>query len=92
MAASDPHGEYVGLHSVVVDPEYRGRGYARRIVRELQFRARLLTPKARAIALLAHKPLIPLYESLGFQDLGPSDCQHGDGGWHDMSFPVPIKA
>jgi predicted GNAT family N-acyltransferase len=35
-------------------------------------------------ALIAHEHLVPWYETFGFVSQGPSQAQHGGGGWIDM--------
>lgn len=39
---------------------------------------------ADRVVLLAHKELVPFYESLGFRNKGESAATFGGGGWYDL--------
>ena len=39
---------------------------------------------ADRIALLAHDPLVKMYEGLGFESRGKSNVKFGGGGWNDL--------
>lgn len=58
-----PEDDIHEVDSVTTLPEYRGRGYAEAIVRELMARA------PRPLYLLSETKLLPFYERLGFHVL-----------------------
>jgi putative acetyltransferase len=56
--------------TVAVDPEFQGRGIARRLFEDLLASAAALTPKVERVELVVREGLthaIRLYEGLGFQ-------------------------
>jgi len=76
-------GRTVCIHSLAVLPGYRKRGLGRTLMAAYLHRMETQGVVDRA-ALIAHANLIPFYESLGFKNLGPSECKFGGGGWYDL--------
>lgn len=54
---------------IAVDPAWRGRGLARRLVRAALGRAASIFDRATLLVSPANRPAIALYESMGFEDL-----------------------
>ncbi|EPY50966.1 polyamine N-acetyltransferase [Schizosaccharomyces cryophilus OY26] len=89
MSKHEPKGKNVAIHSLSVHPAHRGRGYAKQLIKELQFRCETtVSPKPRIMTLLAHKPLISLYEEVGFKLIGESACKFGGDTWYDMVYEI----
>lgn len=81
------HGRTVCIHSLAVLPAYQRRGLGQTLLKS--YIDRLETQDvADRLALISHQPLIPFYERLGFQSLGPSKATFGGGGWFDMVRPL----
>ncbi|EPX74851.1 polyamine N-acetyltransferase [Schizosaccharomyces octosporus yFS286] len=89
MSKHEPTGNNVAIHSLSIHPAHRSRGYAKQLIKELQFRCeKTVSPKPRIITLLAHKPLIHLYEETGFKLMGESACKFGGDTWYDMIYEL----
>ncbi|WBW71902.1 polyamine N-acetyltransferase [Schizosaccharomyces osmophilus] len=89
MSKHKPTGNNIAIHSLSIHPAHRNRGYAKQLIKELQFRSgKTLSPKPRNMTLLAHKPLIPLYEEVGFKLMGESACKFGGDTWYDMIYEI----
>lgn len=89
MSKHDSKGENIAIHSLSIHPAHRKNGYAKKLIEELQFRCQhTITPKPSRMILISHKPLVPFYESLGFKNLGPSECKFGDETWYDMTHKI----
>lgn len=74
----------IGVHSVAVDPEWRGRSFATLLMHD--YIQRMLNQEvADKIVILVHQSLIQFYTRIGFTELGRSLCEFGDGKWWDMS-------
>lgn len=76
-------GPTICIHSLAVVPEHQGKQVGRTLMKAYIQRMKEAQVADR-IALIAHDHLIKFYESLGFDNLGPSPCQFGGGGWFDM--------
>ncbi|KAF2141522.1 uncharacterized protein K452DRAFT_327158 [Aplosporella prunicola CBS 121167] len=81
-------GRTVAIHSLAVDPEHQRRGLGRTLLKAYIHRIQM-SGVADRIALISHGPLVPFYESLGFEQKGPSSAQIGGGGWIDMVLEFP---
>ena len=67
-ASSAAERGYVLLQNIVVDPEYRGRGFGRKICRALLAEAaRTGAGHAWLQVVQTNLPALRLYESLGFR-------------------------
>ncbi|OJJ46777.1 hypothetical protein ASPZODRAFT_66417 [Penicilliopsis zonata CBS 506.65] len=76
-------GGTVCIHSLAVLPEHQGKQVGSTLMKSYIQRIREAMIADR-LAIIAHDHLIPFYESLGFENKGPSACQFGGGGWFDM--------
>ena len=82
ISLHDPAGKNIMLLGLDVRPEYRGRGLARRIM--AAYAARAKAGGRRALYLTCHERLVPMYESMGYRDLGLSGSVWGGASWNDM--------
>lgn len=77
-------GKTIGIHSVVVSPEYRGKKLASLLLKDyLQKMNQQYV--ADNIALLSKDKLVTFYSNVGFLDQGISACKFGGETWHDMN-------
>lgn len=84
VIGNDPQGRGIGVHGLVIVPEYQGKGLGRDLMNHYIQYARALARPADSIVIIAHDHLLKFYESFGFKNLGPSSCDFGGGGWYDM--------
>ena len=77
-----PEGAYLMILGLDVRPEYRHRGYAGMLLRQLIENAR--QEGRRGVGLTCHDFLIPYYSRFGFRDLGVSASVWGGETWYDM--------
>ncbi|WP_197466271.1 GNAT family N-acetyltransferase, partial [Oleiphilus sp. HI0080] len=68
--------------SVVVHPEYQGKGFAGALVKHFIEQMRAMSKED--IYLICQTELIGFYEKYGFNYLAPSESDHGGRAWHDM--------
>jgi len=80
-------GKTICIHSLAVLPAYQGSGIGRTIMMAYMQQMNGAGIADR-LALIAHEPLVPYYEKLGFVSKGPSMAQFGGGGWVDMLFDL----
>lgn len=78
------------IFSVAVDPAYRGRGIARRLIGRL-IEVNEEKQKQR-IVLLCKDEQIEFYKQLGFVYGGPSVSTFGGFTWHQMQYELPTPA
>ena len=83
MVGHDEYGPTIAIHSLAVLPEHQGKQVGSTLMKSYIQRIRE-AQIAERIAIIAHDHLVPFYQSLGFQDCGPSECQFGGGGWVDL--------
>ena len=75
-------GAWQMIFGVNTIPEYRRRGYARRLMRRAMTDAKVQGRKG--LVLTCKDRLVPFYASLGFVDEGVSASVHGGVVWHQM--------
>ncbi|OBT57345.1 hypothetical protein VE04_02522 [Pseudogymnoascus sp. 24MN13] len=80
-------GRTICVHSLAVLPEFQGSGIGRTIMMAYMQQMNGAGIADR-LAIIAHGPLVPYYEKLGFVSKGPSEAQFGGGGWIDMIFDL----
>ncbi|SEN38230.1 Ribosomal protein S18 acetylase RimI [Pseudomonas sp. ok272] len=86
MIGHDPDGPQVVIMSVVVHPDFQGRGLAKQLMTE--FIARMREMGKVRINLMCRERHIPLYAGLGFAYLKPSESDHGGLVWHEMALDL----
>ncbi|AMP16829.1 GNAT family N-acetyltransferase [Collimonas pratensis] len=86
LIGHDPDGPHVVIMSVVVHPDFQGRGIARQLMNE--FIARMRALRKSSIHLMCKERHVALYESMGFTYLKASDSDHGGMAWHEMAMQL----
>ncbi|MDT1064156.1 GNAT family N-acetyltransferase [Paracoccus sp. CPCC 101403] len=82
LVGHDAEAPNVVIMSVVVDPQYQGRGYAKILMQE--FTARMRAMGKQTIHLMCKDQHVGLYEKLGYTYVQPSASDHGGMAWHEM--------
>lgn len=82
LIGHDPEGPHVVIMSVVVHPDYQGRGLAKSLMTEFINRMRNLNKED--IFLMCKEKHITLYENMGYHYLHSSASTHGGMTWHEM--------
>ena len=82
LIGHDPHGKHIVVMSVVVHPDYQGKGFAGSLMR--RFIEDMRAMGKEDIYLICQTELISFYEKYGFEYLHPSESDHGGLAWHDM--------
>ncbi len=82
LIGHDDAGENMVIMSVVVHPNFQGKGYATLLMKEFINRMKQLNKKS--IHLICQTHLIDMYASHGFAYIGKSDSDHGGMAWHEM--------
>lgn len=80
-------GHTIAIHSLCVDPEYRGRNLATIMLKDYIRRVSAQSVADR-IAIIAHKRLVPFYTQFSFVDEGESSVKFAGGGWRDLYVPI----
>jgi GNAT superfamily N-acetyltransferase len=79
----EDQGGTIALHSLAVKAEHQRKSVGSTLMKSYIQRIKEAAIADR-IALLAHDHMVPFYQSLGFENYGPSACTFGGGGWFDM--------
>jgi len=82
LIGHDESGENIVIMSVVVHPDFQGKGYATLLMKEFIKRMKLMNKKS--IHLICQTHLVEMYASHGFEYIGKSDSDHGGMAWHEM--------
>lgn len=83
MVHNHDQGNVLCIHSVVIAEQYRGKGYGRYMLKSYLDKIRNTT-NIKYVLLMSKRMLVPFYESLGFEELGPSDVVLGKDQWIEM--------
>ena len=75
-------GAWQMIFGVNTHPDYRRRGLASRLIREMVRESR--EQGRKGIVLTCKVEKIPFYARLGFHDEGVSGSEHGGALWHQM--------
>jgi len=86
LIGHDPDGKYVVILSVVVHPDYQGKGMASKLMNSFIDRMKALGKSN--IYLICQTELIDMYARYGFVSLGASDSDHGGLSWNEMSLSL----
>lgn len=86
LVGHDPEGKYVVILSVVVHPDYQGKGMASKLMSNFIDRMKALGKSD--IYLICQTELIDMYARYGFVSLGASDSDHGGLSWYEMSLSL----
>ncbi len=86
LVGHDASGKHIVVMSVVVHPDYQGKGHAGVLMKS--FIHSMMVLGKSDIYLICQEALIGMYTKYGFKDLGPSDSDHGGLSWHEMSLDL----
>lgn len=78
----DEDGKWLMLFGVATLTEYRHKGYASAIMRQVMQDAKVAG--IEGIVLTCKDGYVGYYEQFGFVDEGPSKSTHGGASWHQM--------
>lgn len=87
LIGHDPKAPHVVIMSVVVDPNYQGRGLSTALMSE--FVRRMTDMGKETIHLMCKQHHVPLYEKFGYRYTHPSASDHGGVQWHEMVMDLP---
>lgn len=87
MSVHEKDGRHLMVHSVVIDGEYRKKGYGLRMMREYVERQRK-ERELLSIRLVCKQHLISFYSKSGFRLIGKSELEHGQDSWYDMALEL----
>lgn len=82
LVGHDPDAPNVVIMSVVVHPDYQGKGYSTLLMHE--FLAHMKAMDKKSIHLLCKDRHVDLYKHFGYQYIKPSESDHGGMMWHEM--------
>ncbi|QZA76632.1 GNAT family N-acetyltransferase [Deefgea tanakiae] len=82
LVGHDPEATNVVIMSVVLAPEYQGKGYASLLMREF-VKIMKVTGKL-SIHLMCKQRHVELYQKFGYRYIRPSSSNHGGISWHEM--------
>lgn len=83
MLRNHYQGNVLCIHSVVIDHDFRGKGYGSFMLKSYLNKIRTHTNMKRAL-LLCKRHLVPFYEGAGFRQLGLSSITLGKDPWIEM--------
>jgi ribosomal protein S18 acetylase RimI-like enzyme len=86
LVGHDPQGRHIVILSVVVHPDYQGKGMAGKLMNNFIDRMKALGKSD--IYLICQTELVDMYARYGFVDLGASDSDHGGLSWNEMSLTL----
>lgn len=86
LIGHDPEGKHIVILSVVIHPDYQGRGMASKLMNSFIDKMRSLGKCD--IFLICQTELIDMYAGYGFVNLGISDSDHGGMSWNEMSLSL----
>ena len=86
LIGHDPDGKHVVILSVVVHPDYQGKGMAGKLMNSFIEKMKALGKSD--IFLICQTELIDMYAKYGFVNLGKSDSNHGGLSWNEMSLSL----
>jgi len=86
LIGHDPEGKHSVILSVVIHPDYQGKGMANKLMNSFIDKMRALGKID--IFLICQSELIDMYARYGFVNLGKSDSDHGGMSWNEMSLSL----
>jgi len=87
LIGHDAKGQHLVIMSVVVHPDYQGRGYAHLLLKA--FIAKMTRLNKSSIHLICQTSLVDMYAKHGFVYQGQSESEHGGLQWHEMVLHLP---
>ncbi|ALS28009.1 N-acetyltransferase GCN5 [Paenibacillus sp. 32O-W] len=82
VQGADDDGIHFCVLTVAVEPSWRRRGIASKLVRRLIRQAE--TDGLASVMLMCEKHLVDFYRKQGFEYIGPAASNHGGIEWHEM--------
>ena len=86
LIGHDPEGKHIVILSVVIHPDYQGKGMASKLMNSFIDKMKALGKTD--IFLICQSELIDMYAGYGFVNLGMSDSDHGGMSWNEMSLSL----
>lgn len=86
LVGHDPEGKHIVILSVVIHPDYQGKGMATKLMNSFIDKMKALGKTD--IFLICQSELIDMYARYGFVNLGKSDSDHGGMSWNEMSLSL----
>lgn len=86
LIGHDAQAPNVVIMSVVIAPEYQGKGYAGVMMRH--FVEQMKNRGKHSIHLMCKDRHVELYRRMGYQYVQPSTSDHGGMAWHEMVMPL----
>jgi len=83
LVGHDPKGNFIVIMSVVIHPDYQGKGMTTKLI--THFIKQMKAIGKKSIYLICQTELVDMYAKYGFIHIGESDSQHGGLSWHEMS-------
>ena len=81
LVGHDPHAPNAVIMSVVVHPDFQGKGYSSLMMRE--FVTRMKAMHKKTIHLMCKDRHVDLYAHFGYRYVKPSESEHGGMAWHE---------
>lgn len=82
LVGHDPDAPNAVIMSVVVHPDFQGKGYSSLMMRE--FVSRMKAMHKKTIHLMCKDRHVDLYAHFGYRYVKPSESDHGGMAWHEM--------
>lgn len=82
LIGHDPAAPNAVIMSVVLHPDWQGKGYSTLMMRE--FVSRMRQAGKETIHLMCKKNYLKMYEKFGYRYVKPSDSTHGGVKWLEM--------
>lgn len=82
LVGHDPNAPNAVIMSVVVHPDFQGKGYSSLMMRE--FVTRMKAMHKKTIHLMCKDRHVDLYAHFGYRYVKPSESDHGGMAWHEM--------
>ncbi|HCW7017579.1 TPA: GNAT family N-acetyltransferase [Citrobacter farmeri] len=82
LVGHDPDAPNAVIMSVVVHPDFQGKGYSSLMMRE--FVTRMKAMHKKTIHLMCKDRHVDLYAHFGYRYVKPSESDHGGMAWHEM--------
>ncbi len=82
LVGHDSSGKHIVIMSVVIHPDYQGKGYAGILIKN--FIEKMKNLQKQEVHLICQTSLIDMYAKYGFKYICESGSDHGGLSWHEM--------
>lgn len=82
LVGHDPDAPNAVIMSVVIHPDFQGKGYSSLMMSE--FVTRMKAMHKKTIHLMCKDRHVDLYAHFGYRYVKPSESDHGGMAWHEM--------